>query len=153
MPLETRLFAKTGLVWLLATFALGAAMLAAKALGMPFPPGGAVVHAHMGFVGWLVNLVIGIALWFLPANRAHFKETRGRYPVGWVRVVFVLLNGGLLLRILAEPLFDRAYHPGLTASALLISAAMQLLAIITFVVIAWLRVRETNPERALHSPE
>lgn len=147
MPFETRLFVKAGLLWLLATFAFGAYMLAAKALGMAIPPGGAVVHSHMGFVGWLVNLVIGIALWFLPVNRARFKDNRGRYPIAWVRVVFVLLNGGLLLRILAEPLFDSALYPRQSAAALLISAVMQLLAIITFIVIAWSRVRDVTPAR------
>jgi hypothetical protein len=147
MPIETRLFVKAGLLWLFATFALGALMLGAKALGMAIPPGGAVVHSHMGFVGWLVNLVIGIALWFLPVNRARFKDNRGRYPIAWVRAVFVLLNGGLLLRILAEPLFDSAFYPPVTAAALLISAGMQLLAIITFIVIAWSRVRDVNPAR------
>ncbi|HEV2262117.1 MAG TPA: hypothetical protein VGR69_07530 [Candidatus Rubrimentiphilum sp.] len=141
MPVETRLFVKTSLLWLCATFALGAAMLIAKALGAPLGAEFSVVHAHMAFVGWLVNLVMGIALWFLPVNRERFPQNRGRYPVDAVRWIFLFLNVGLLLRITFEPLADTE-HAAILSGILIISAALQLAAVLLFVTIAWSRVRQ-----------
>lgn len=147
MPVETRWFVKAGLLWLLATFAAGALMLSAKALGIAVPADAAIMHAHMGSTGWLVNLVMGIALWFLPVNRERFKNNRGRYPAAAAWAVFILLNAGLIVRLVAEPLFDRSAGTAMTAAALLLSALMQLGAVIVFIVIAWFRVRDVAPAR------
>ena len=144
MPIETRLFVKASLIWLLATFAFGAVMIGAKALGIAFPVDAPVMHAHMGFIGWLVNLVMGIALWFLPVNRERFKQNRGRYPAGAVQLVFALLNAGLVARMVAEPLFDRAVATALTSAVLILSGVMQFTAVLIFVLIAWSRVRNVS---------
>ncbi len=141
MPVETRLFVKTSLVWLCATFALGASLLALKALGITLPYDLSTVHAHMGFVGWLVNLVMGIALWFLPVNRAKFPQNRGRYPAPLVRWIYGMLNVGLTLRVLFEPVLERSEPTLLLSGAVLASAILQLSAIVLFAAIAWARVR------------
>jgi hypothetical protein len=141
MPVESRLFVKASLLWLCATFALGAILLILKAFGLPLHYNFSNVHAHMGFVGWLVNLVMGIALWFLPVNREKFPENRGRYPAMTVRVIFTMLNAGLALRVIFEPLVDKG--PTLFFSATLVaSALLQLAAVILFAAIAWVRVRQ-----------
>ena len=75
MPLESRLFVKTSLVYLLATFVMGTVDAILAVTGRPQPPFVASIHAHLGFVGWLVNVVMGIALWFLPLARERFPET------------------------------------------------------------------------------
>ena len=141
MPYETRLFVKTSLLWLCATFVLGAWMLAAEALGAAVPPSWAIVHAHMAFVGWLVNLVFGIALWFLPVNRERFPNNRGRYPVTAVRAVYAMLNLGLALRLIFEPVLQRSGPSPLSSGALIASAVLQLAAAGLFAAIAWQRVR------------
>jgi len=141
VPYETRLFVKTSLLWLCAAFALGAWMLVEEALGATIPPSWAVEHAHMAFVGWLVNLVFGIALWFLPVNRERFPANRGRYPVAAVRAVFAMLNLGLVLRLIFEPILQRTGPSSVSSGALLASAALQLAAVALFATIAWQRVR------------
>lgn len=141
MPIETRLFVKTSLVWLCATFALGASMLASKALALSLPYDFSAVHAHMGFVGWLVNLVMGIALWFLPANREKFPANRGRYPAPTVRWIYAMLNVGLILRVVFEPALDKSGPTTLLSGIILISVILQLAAIVIFATIAWARVR------------
>lgn len=138
MPVESRLFVKTALVALVLTFAWGAAMAIAEATGGAFPPILAVEHAHLAFVGWLVNIVIGIALWFLPLDRERFPSTAGRYPPRAPYAIWALLNGGLVLRLVGEPLL------GIGPSArvaLIVGSVAQLAAIIGFGVIAWHRVR------------
>jgi hypothetical protein len=142
MPVESRLFVKASLLWLCATFALGAILLILKALGLPPHINFSNVHAHMGFVGWLVNLVMGIALWFLPVNREKFPENRGRYPAMTVRVIFTMLNLGLVLRVIFEPLADKEGPALLYSATLVTSALLQLAAVIVFAAIAWVRVRQ-----------
>ncbi len=142
MPVESRLFVKASLLWLCATFALGAILLILKALGQPAHYDFSNIHAHMGFVGWLVNLVMGIALWFLPVNREKFPENRGRYPAATVRVIFTMLNVGLALRVIFEPLADRGGPAQLYSAMLVLSALLQLAAVILFAAIAWVRVRQ-----------
>ena len=138
MPVESRLFVKSSIVALVLTFAGGAFLALREALGKPVAPIWAVEHAHLAFVGWLVNVVIGIALWMLPLNRAAYPETAGRYPKRAPFVVWGLLNGGLVLRIVSEP----SAGGDMTARAVLVvSAAAQLAAVVLFGFIAWRRVR------------
>lgn len=138
MPFESRLFVKTSLVALVLAFAAGAAMAVAEGIKMPISPIWSVEHAHLAFVGWLVNVVIGIALWMLPLARERYPQTAGRYPERTPIVVYALLNGGLALRIVSEPLLSAGT---LARTTLCISAAAQLAAILLFAFIAWHRVR------------
>lgn len=141
MPRESRLFVKAGLVYLVLTFALGSTLLIFEAFGRPAAYTFAIEHAHLGAVGWLVNTVLGIALWMLPLNRERFPATQGRYPPGVAYVCFALLNGGLVLRIVAEPWFQLGGKSPVAGVLLVLSAIAQLLAIAIFVNVAWHRVR------------
>lgn len=138
MPFESRLFVKTSLVALMLAFAAGAFMAVAEGLGHPVSPIWAVEHAHLAFVGWLVNVVIGIALWMLPLARERYPQTAGRYPAGAPIAVYVLLNGGLAMRIVSEPLLGAG---SVARTALIVSAVAQLAAIVLFAYVAWHRVR------------
>ena len=133
------------------TFVLGGVLLFLEAAGQPAPHIFAIEHAHLGDVGWLVNIVIGIALWMLPLNRERFPATQGRYPSALVYACFVLLNGGLALRLIAEPWFQLAGRPPLAALALALAAIAQPVAIALFVLIAWQRVRApSRPAPGVH---
>jgi len=71
-------------------------------------------YLHVIVLGWLTQLIFGVAFWLFP--RAS-RDRRGRERFIWVTLV--LLNVGLVLRIVAEP-FDLggANGPLLVASAL-----------------------------------
>ena len=151
MPHQTRLFVKTGLIYLALSFILGSVLLLLEAAGRPVPYVFAIEHGHLGEVGWLVNIVIGIALWMLPLNRERFPETQGRYPSALVYACFILLNGGLVLRLIAEPWFQLAGQPPVAALALAVAAVAQPAAIALFVYIAWQRVRApSRPAPGVH---
>lgn len=139
MPLVARLFLRTGIVYLALTFVFGAALLILEAASRPAPFVVAIEHGHMGFVGWLVNTVIGVALWLLPLNRRAFPQTQGRYPDFAARAAFVLLNVGLPLRLIVEPLYF-AHTSFLFSVLLIVSAVFQLAAILTVAWIVWKRV-------------
>jgi hypothetical protein len=139
MPFVPRLFLKTGIVYLALTFLLGAALLSLEAVGRPVPFIVGIEHGHMAFVGWLVNTVIGVALWLLPANRAAFPETQGRYPETPARLAFFSLNVGLIARLIGEPLqLDHATAVGTVV--LITAAALQLAGIVIVAWIVWRRV-------------
>lgn len=147
MPHESRLFVKTSLVALMLTFAWGAAMALAESLGRPLAPVWAVEHAHLAFVGWLVNVVVGIALWFLPLNRDAFPQTGGRYPPRLPYAIWALLNGGLALRIVAEP---QLANGDVARATLAVAAVAQVAAIALFAWVAWQRVRApSHPARGV----
>ena len=139
MPYVSRLFIKTGIAYLVLTFVAGAVLLSLEAAGRPVPYMIEIEHGHAGFVGWLVNTVIGVAYWLLPVNRARFAETQGRYPEGRARFSFYALNVGLALRLFSEPWFSRQPSPAGSAF-LYLAALLQVLGIAAFASIAWQRV-------------
>ena len=149
MPLETRRFAKTALVFLFLTFAIGTALTFLRGAGITVPAIIGVEHAHLGTVGFLVNIVIGIALWMLPLDRERFPQTQGRYPTVAPALCWWMLNGGLVVRVIAEPWQQLANPSSLSLSVLLDAAAVaQLAAIAIFAGIAWHRIRPAIPGRA-----
>ena len=139
MPYVSRLFIKAGIAYLVLTFIAGALLIMLEAAGRPVPFVIAIEHGHAGFVGWLVNMVIGVAYWLLPANRARFPQTQGRYPERLARFSFYALNTGLALRLLDEPWFT--FQPSSAGAGLLyVAAFLQLFGIGAFAWIAWQRV-------------
>src|SRR5262245_10299696 len=89
---------------------------------------------HLLVVGWLTQMVFGVAFWLFPRYRAD--RPRGSEPLGWV--VFGSLNLGLLLRVLAEPGFVTV-----GIGALLVgSGVLQLAAGLGFAINTWPRVKE-----------
>lgn len=138
MPRESRLFVKTSLIALALAVLWGAAMGVGESAGIAIPAVWPIEHAHLAFVGWLVNLVMGIALWMLPLARERYPQTAGRYPPGAPYAIWASLNGGLLLRIVAEPLVAS----GIAARVVLaVGSLLQVAAVVLFLLVAWHRVR------------
>ncbi len=136
MPRLIRWFVKAALVWLIVAMLLKAAALTPKGASFPaITP----VSWHLLFVGWLTQLILGMAHWMLPTVRGARKERmRGRENLVWG--VFWLLNLGLTLRLVAEPMQMLSPSPA-WAAALYASAWLQWLAILIFIANSWRRVR------------
>ena len=135
MPPLTRWLVKAALVWLIAALALGVAMQLPAAAETPLLRAAWPTYLHLVTVGWLTQLIMGVALWLFPRYSA--ERPRGSERLGWT--TFVLLNLGLLLRVIGEPrraLGADAHLP------LLFSAVAQLVAVGAFVLNVWPRVRE-----------
>ncbi len=141
MPFEARLFIKTGIVYMLVTFLFGAILLAAEGLGHTAPFVVDVEHGHAGFVGWLVNVVIGVALWMFPLSKESFPTSAGRYPPRAALVCWGCLNVGLLIRLFVEPWYQLGGHSVVAGAALVVSAVLQLSAVAIFAFIVWHRIR------------
>lgn len=129
MPRLTVWFVRMALVHLALGFTLGALLLINK--GVPFSP--AIWHwrpAHIEFllVGWVVQLVLGVAFWILP----RFQQRRGNVSMAWA--AFGLLNLGVWLIAVVTPL-------GLPASWLVIGRLVEIAAALAFALNAWPRVK------------
>lgn len=136
MPDLARLFVKTALLYLagglLAAVALTPPVLArAPALAAMAPS-----LVHLLVVGWLTQLIFGVAYWLFPrySRDAPYGNTRP------ARLSFVVLNAGLLLRLAAEPL--HAWQPAAWwAWSLVAAALLQWLGGVLFAAYLWRRVK------------
>ncbi len=133
MPTIVRWYVKSALLYLALALGLGLWLELGASRAALTP-----TYWHLFLVGWLTQLIFGIALWMLPS---HTRERpRGNERLSWG--AYIILNTGLLLRALAEPL--RAAQIGeaqLWGQILVISAILQWLAALGFVLNAWPRVR------------
>jgi hypothetical protein len=95
VPTVSIWFIRAALAYLLAGFSLGALLLAGKGIALPaglwrWLP----VHFELLLVGWLVQLVMGVAYWIFP-RFGLTPAARGREGLAWL--AFALLNGGVCL--------------------------------------------------------
>lgn len=134
MPPITRWFLKAGLVYLVLALGTGVflALPNANSTSGLFP-----VYFHMLTFGWLTQLIFGIALWMFP--KYSIARPRGHEWLGWITLI--LLNSGLILRIIFEPLHGLV-PSSFSSWALVAAALLQWLAGVAFVANTWTRVRE-----------
>jgi hypothetical protein len=140
MPRLARWYVRTAFLYFVSGFLLGAVMLADKWLG-PHVVIVALrqVHVHFLLVGWMTQFIIGVAYWMFP--RFTRERPRGSERIAWI--VYFLLNSGLLLRGLAEPLYTLG-QTGWPGPALGLSALLQAAAGLMFVANTWGRVRSLS---------
>lgn len=138
MPALTRWFIKAALAYLAAALLLAAALALPNAGNLlPILLYLNPTYFHLFLVGWVTQMIFGVIYWMFPiVSRA---QPRGNERLGWA--CYILLNAGLLLRVVSEPLHST--HPQAGWGWLLaLSALLQWLAAVIFVTLAWPRVKE-----------
>ncbi len=135
MPKLSAAAVRASLAYLMLGFTFGALMLANK--GVPFWPGiWSLLPAHIEtmLLGWLGNLVLGVAFWILPR---YPGGSRGDERLAWLAAG--LLNGGIWLAI----------GGGLTAMSglTLLGKLLEACAAAAFALHAWGRVRALVPAK------
>jgi heme/copper-type cytochrome/quinol oxidase subunit 1 len=94
-----RRYIRTGIVFLALGVAAGAWVLVARELGrIPAHPSLVSAHAHAVLAGFVLFLILGVALWLFP--RPPKGDTR--YRPGRVEGAYWMLTLGTALRVLAE---------------------------------------------------
>ncbi|HET8632564.1 MAG TPA: hypothetical protein VFL88_00340 [Gemmatimonadales bacterium] len=127
MPRLVRWLIRSALICLVAALVLGA--VRALSPGNAWLAGAWPVYLHLLVLGWLSQLVTGVAYWMFP------RVERGAAPTDWRGwAVFALLNAGLVIRVIAEP--TTLHGPWLPFAAVL-----QFLAMTIFAWSIWPRVR------------
>lgn len=135
MPTITRWFIKTSLIAFVAALILGVAQVAPQ-VGPPLRAAGPV-YVHLLVVGWITQMIFGVAYWMFPKASKDTPRGSDRLAIA----SYACLNAGLLLRVFGEP--AHTLHPtAALAWALVLSALLQWVGGMAFVVNTWARVRE-----------
>lgn len=132
MPMVTRWFLRSGFLFLVLAIALGVAEAVtpeAAPLFVRLRP----VGLHFLVVGWLTQLIFGVAYWLFP--RHPTRPPRGSTPFAWAALVG--LDLGLLARGIAEPMLPASWARGV----LLGSALLHLAAVGSYAWLIWPRIR------------
>ena len=138
MPTLSRWFIKIGMLYFVMGLSIGVVMLLQPALDwsprlLLLRP----VYLHFLFIGWVIQIIMGVGYWMFPK---YTKENpRGNENLGWA--VLILLNVGLILRGIGEPMM--IIEPGTTYGWMLAIASMCLLfAGWGFIFNTWGRIKE-----------
>jgi hypothetical protein len=151
MPTTSRAFVKVSILCLVLGALLGALLLVNRWL--PLDPRLATLkgsHVQLLIVGWLTQLILGVAWWLFPPLALHPRSggtrparrgqaQRGSEPLFWA--TFLCLNAGVLLRVVFEPL-QAWTQVGFFGFLVGISGLFLLAAAVAFVANMWGRVRE-----------
>lgn len=122
------------MLYFLLGFTVGALLLAHK--GIPFYPalwGWLPAHIEFLFIGWVVQLVMGVAFWIVP----RFWKPPQRGNETGAQVAYVLINVGVWL-VVSRSLF------GAPAGVLLLGRLVEAAAAIAFALHLWQRVLPRN---------
>lgn len=134
----TILMVKASLVWMLSGFVIGGLMMVDRVTPGNWRLWMQPTHGHMLFVGWFVQFAIGIAYWLLPRKR------RPDLPVGYRETPafagWAMLNAGLLLRVVGEPMERTGNAGDLSITILAASSALQVGAVMLFIAQLWPRI-------------
>lgn len=130
MPRLTVWMVRTALLQLGVGFTFGMLILFNK--GIPFDPfvwQFLPVHIEMVFLGWTIQLGMGVAFWVLP--RFSTADRYGQERLGWLG--YVLFNSGVLIFVLGV-WTDVVWLP-------LAGRTLELAAVVSFVFMIWPRVK------------
>lgn len=138
MPPLTRWYIRLAFGYLVLALLTGTAAAARQPLGLPaiFAALGPVA-VHLFVVGWITQMIFGVAYWMFPRHSAEMPRGDPTPAI----VTLVLINAGLLLRLVAEP-WQTVGASGVASGLLVASAAAQWLAGLAFVWQMWPRVKE-----------
>jgi heme/copper-type cytochrome/quinol oxidase subunit 1 len=137
MPTLTRWFVKSSLIYFVAALMAGVALAARPVFDLsPALAALSPVYFHLLMVGWITQLIFGIVYWMFP--KYSREKPRGSERLAWA--TYVLLNIGLILRAIGEPM-QAAQPEGAWGWLLAISAGLQWLAGVAFVANTWGRVK------------
>ncbi len=132
---------RAGLVYLVATAALGVAFLLQPTLAAYLR----TTHLHLGVLGFFLSMVMGVAYWMMP-RPGGLRQPRAAASTFW------LLNTGIILRTVAEPWW-RAGGQALPHALAVAGGALQLAAILVFALAMGQRVRTASEiQRARTAP-
>ena len=135
MPKLTRWFIKSGFICLIIALSIGVLIKSQIIQIAGLLSAATPVYFHLFMVGWVTQLIFGVSFWMFP--RFSRDKPRGSLLLGWS--CFWLLNVGLFLRMIGEPL-NHTYQNEF-GWMLLISAVLQWLAGMFYIFNTWLRIK------------
>lgn len=138
MPALTRWYIKSAMFYLMAALILAAVLALPGSINLPaFIGAMSPAYFHLFLVGWVTQMIFGVIYWMFPIITR--KNPRGNEKLAWSS--YFLLNAGLLLRVIVEPLVTVQPQAGF-GWFLAVSALLQWLAVVFFAVLTWPRIKE-----------
>ncbi len=132
-----RLYIKTAVGFLILGLLLGGYLLARRELrGVPATPYEVSAHTHLILVGFVMTMILGVALWLFPRP----AKENAQYRPGLAVVAYWLLTIGTAVRTVGE----LTRPPGIanrTAWAIVVSSVAQIAALFVFFYTMWPRIR------------
>lgn len=138
MPTISRTFIKAGMIFFVLSLIAG---LGLEIDSISFPslmP----LFWHMLMVGWITQIIMGVSIWMFPGR----NREEGFWNQKWGWLTLIILNAGLVLRLIAEPALG--YSEAQLWSVLLVgSAVLQVAAGITYLIEMWPRIMSKKQQR------
>ena len=132
-----RRYIKTAIAFLFVGLALGAWMLVRRELLQHFPTPYAVsAHTHAIFVGFVMMMILGVALWLFPRP----DKTDNRYRPALAETAYWLLVIGTSTRIAGELIRHDSSALWLRVM-IIVSGFMQIVALAVYFYTMWSRIR------------
>ena len=132
-----RRFLKTAIGFLLLGLGLGGWMIARRELAGVYPsPYTGSAHTHAILVGFVMMMILGVALWLFP------RPEKGdvRYSPRSASIAYWLLASGTAARVLGELLRNGSNHISLRWTVVL-AGFVQIAGIALFFFTMWTRIR------------
>jgi heme/copper-type cytochrome/quinol oxidase subunit 1 len=132
-----RRYLKTGIAFLALGLGLGLWMMVQRELLQRFPsPYVVSAHTHAILVGFVMMMILGVALWLFP--RPAKEDTR--YSPRAAEIAYWFVGGGTALRVTAELARSEASVPWLRI-ATLAAGVLQVIGLLVFFYTMWSRIR------------
>lgn len=138
MPLITRVFIKTGMIYFMIALLLGIA----QQIGSLAFPNISALFWHALMLGWVTQIIIGVSVWMFPGRvkKESFKHQK------WSWLAYGFLNVGLIFRLFAEP-FVNTSELMVWKYMLVVSAFTQFIGVLLYVIEIWPRVLSKKQRR------
>lgn len=144
MPKVTRWFIKAGIIYFVVGIFLA---LFAEIPTVQTGPLLLPVYWHMLVMGWITQLIMGVSIWMFP--RKHRDKKKRESILTWS--AFWLLNSGLVLRFTTEPILPLFSENSAISIIVVISAVLQVLAIIVYILEIWPRLQPREKRKRSRS--
>ena len=137
-----RRYLKTAILFLLTGLAIGVWMIARRELAGVFPnPYEASAHTHAILVGFVMMMILGVALWLFPRP----AQDDARYSPRAAEAAYWLVAGGTGVRVLGELLRPSIGAPWLRWT-IVASGVAQTVGIALFFFTMWTRIRPVGSQ-------
>ncbi|MEO8624321.1 MAG: hypothetical protein ABI625_24785 [bacterium] len=135
-----RRFLKTAILFLVAGLAIGGWMLVQRELtGRLASPYVTSAHTHAILVGFVMMMILGVALWMFP--RPAKGDTRYRPLLA--EGAYWMLATGTAVRVIGELMHSRS-DAGSLRWLIIVAGLLQIAGILTFFATMWSRIRGTG---------
>lgn len=132
-----RYFIKTAISFLVLGLLSGIFMMAVKFLfNSSFPYGLISAHTHVLLIGFVMMMIMGVAIWFFP----RAEKTDKKYNPDLIKIVYGMMTISTLLRFVSEIINAYLIDP-ISGKIAFTSSAGQVLAFILFFYSIWGRIR------------